>query len=225
MLSRYVIAYIALWIFYPKFHKPASLRQEILILGAALCGSTLYFLAENYAVSYTQASNVSLLLAAVPILTSITAHLAGDEKLTRNIVLGFLVAMAGICLVVFNGNFILKLNPLGDLLALGAAFSWVFYTLIIRNIHQEHSYLYMTRKIFFYSILTMLPCIAIDGKLVSFQVLRQPVVYLNLLFLGLIASSLCYVTWYIVVDKLGAVKANNFIYFNPLVTMIAHRIF
>ena len=67
----------------------------------------------------------------------------------------------------------------------------------------------------------MLPCLAADPRPFEPTVLREPVVWGNLLFLGLVASSLCYVLWYHVVRGLGAVRANNFVYLNPMVTMIA----
>lgn len=115
MLLRYVIAYVSLLAIHPKIHRPESLSLEFRYVAAALFGSTLYFLAENFALSFTQAANVSLLISAAPILTSIVAHLTTrDEHLTRNAVGGFFVAMTGIALVVFNGSFVLKLSPKGD---------------------------------------------------------------------------------------------------------------
>ena len=222
MLLRYLIAYAALLVIHPKFHRPEGLRQELCCIAAALCGSTLYFLAENTALSYPQASNVSLLISAAPILTSVVAHLfTRDERLTRHAFYGFFLAMAGIFLVVFNGHFVLKLSPAGDLLALAAALSWAFYTVILRKIDSRYQPVYITRRIFFYSIVTMLPCLLFDRAPFDPAVLRLPEVWGNLLFLGVVASSLCYVLWYHVVGQLGAVRANNFVYLNPLVTMLA----
>ncbi|WP_368234430.1 DMT family transporter [Anaerotruncus rubiinfantis] len=222
MVLRYLIAYAGLLLIYPRIHPSEGWRMELLCLGAALCGSTLYFLAENFALSFTQASNVSLLVSAAPILTALVAHLfTRDEKFSRSQLLGFLCAMCGIFLVVGNGHFILKLSPAGDLLAVGAALSWAFYTVLLRKIHTRYPPVHLTRRIFFYSTLTMLPCLAADPRPFEPTVLREPVVWGNLLFLGLVASSLCYVLWYHVVRGLGAVRANNFVYLNPMVTMIA----
>lgn len=90
MLLRYVIAYVSLLAIHPKIHRPESLSLELRYIAAALFGSTLYFLAENFALSFTQAANVSLLISAAPILTSVVAHLTTrDEHLTRNAVGGF----------------------------------------------------------------------------------------------------------------------------------------
>lgn len=222
MLLRYLIAYAGLFAIYPKLHPSEGIRQELLCLCAALTGSTLYFFAENSALSLTQASNVSLLISTAPILTSLAAHLfTRDEKLSRGILLGFVSAMTGIFLVVCNGHFVLKLSPKGDLLTIAAALSWAIYSILLLKIRSVYPPVYITRRIFFYAILTMFPLTALDAQPFDYTVLANPIVWGNLLFLGLIASSLCYVLWYHVVNGLGAVRANNFVYLNPVVTMIA----
>lgn len=226
MFARYLIAYAALWIIYPRVHRPEGAKAELLYVLASLTGSTFYFMAENTALSLTQASNVSLLISAAPILTSVIANsLTPDEKLERRQLYGFVSAMAGIFLVVFNGQFMLKVSPKGDLLAILAAFLWAFYCITLRKIKSPYKPVYLTRKMFFYSIVTMTPFLLLDRQFPASDVLFQPWVWGSLLFLGLIASSLCYVLWYQVVAHLGAVRANNFVYLNPLVTMIFSVIF
>ncbi|NBH93950.1 MULTISPECIES: DMT family transporter [unclassified Duncaniella] len=49
-------------------------------------------------------------------------------------------------------------------------------------------------------------------------------VAMNLLFLGVLASFLCYILWTSEVKVLGPEKASNYIYFNPLVTIIASSV-
>ena len=48
----------------------------------------------------------------------------------------------------------------------------------------------------------------------------RPDVLANLLFLGCVASMLCYLMWNWVIKKLGAVIATNYVYFNPVTTVI-----
>ena len=45
-----------------------------------------------------------------------------------------------------------------------------------------------------------------------------------MLFLAIGASLVSYLLWSLAVKKLGAVKANNYMYFQPVVTMIAAAI-
>jgi drug/metabolite transporter (DMT)-like permease len=52
------------------------------------------------------------------------------------------------------------------------------------------------------------------------EVLLSHNVLWNLLFLSVIASMLCYITWNWVIGKLGAVVATNWVYFNPITTIL-----
>ena len=70
---------------------------------------------------------------------------------------GSLLALVGVALVVYNGHFILKISPLGDFLTLLAAFSWAFYSLIMKKMSGRYRTTFITRKISFYGILTILP--------------------------------------------------------------------
>ena len=45
-------------------------------------------------------------------------------------------------------------------------------------------------------------------------------ILLNLLFLGCVASMLCFLAWNWVLKKLGAVVATNYVYFNPVTTIL-----
>ena len=97
MFFRFLLAYAALWILYP--HKPqiGPLRRELLYLLAGLCGVTGYFLMENFALTYSYASNVSILISVAPMVTGIFAHfLLKNERLHWRFFLGFVVAIGGI---------------------------------------------------------------------------------------------------------------------------------
>jgi drug/metabolite transporter (DMT)-like permease len=221
MFYRFVIAYFLLLIIHPKFHKIESLKEEALFLLSGITGGSLYFLTENSAVKISQVSNVGLIIATAPIITALLAHFfTKGEKLNKNLFLGFLIAISGVFLVMFNGNFMLKLNPIGDILALCAAISWAVYSVTTKKFGSKYNHLYLTRKIFFYALLTMIPFLFTSEfnfdakKILTFTSLS------NLLFLGVIASSLCFVVWNYTVDKLGVVKTNNYVYLIPAVTLI-----
>jgi drug/metabolite transporter (DMT)-like permease len=53
------------------------------------------------------------------------------------------------------------------------------------------------------------------------SVIFQPAVYLNLLFLGIVASLFCYFFWNMTVKRLGAIQTTNYVYFIPMVTLIS----
>lgn len=221
MFFRFVIAYIVLLILHPKFYKPNSIKEEFLFILTGISGGSLYFFTENTAVKLSLASDVSLIVATTPILTVLLAHLLTKEKaLSKNLIIGFFIAISGVFLVIFNGRFILKLNPKGDLLALGAAFCWAIYSVIIKRFNGKYPTLYLTRKVFFYAIITVIPFLLKTNFNSSFVKLLSLKIIISLLFLGIVASSSCYVIWNLAIEKLGVIKTNNYLYFLPLITLV-----
>lgn len=219
---RFTLAYVCIWIFSWKRIRAASLRDELLFLGAGLTGGSLYFLFENTALGITLASNVALILCTAPILTAFLYFLFHrGERLKPNFVYGSLIAFSGVALVIFNGGFILKINPLGDALTILAALMWAFYSLIIKSLNAKYPTLFVTRKIFFYGLLTILPVFYFQPLRFDTKVLFDSYVLTNLLFLGFIASMLCYILWNVATKRLGTLRVTNYIYFSPVVTLIA----
>lgn len=222
LFYRFLLAWLFMFAAYPKIHRPESVKTELTIALAGITGGSLYFLAENFALSHSLASNVSLIVSTAPILTAFAAHFfLKNEGLTRNAVLGALIAFLGAALVILNGTFILRLNPVGDFLALSSALSWAVYSIIIKKMNTRLSTLYITRKIFFYTIVSALPVLFFSPVRFDFRPLLRPVNAVNLLFLTLFASCAAYVAWSKVIWAMGATKANNFIYFIPLLTLLS----
>lgn len=224
-LYRFVLAYIGIWFFCPRTLFANSKKDELLCVAAGLTGGALYFVFENTALGITLASNVSLIVCTSPIFTALLTFLFyKKEPLRPRLITGSLVALVGMALVVFNGSFILQINPLGDMLTVLAALSWAFYGIILKQLNGKYSTLFITRKVFFYGIITMLPFSLMDSATFTPSLLINPVIASNLIFLGLIASLLCFIAWNSAVKELGVVQTSNYIYFVPLVTLLTSAI-
>ncbi|OUN58707.1 DMT family transporter [Alistipes sp. An66] len=220
-LLRFAMAYLCILPFARGRLFAGNLRDEAILLAAGICGGSLYFLTENIALEYAPASNVSLIVCTAPVWTALVLGLLDRrERMSRRQVAGSALAFAGMVLVVLNGHFVLHLSPRGDLLALCAAWLWVFYSMAVKRLAGRYPALFITRKVFFYGLLTILPVFAVRPFAVPWQTLAQPAVAGNLLFLGLIASMLCYLLWNAAMLRLGAVRTTNYIYLNPLVTIL-----
>ncbi len=221
LFYRFLIAFLLLWIIYPKSIKVNNLREELLFLGLGLSGITLYFLVENIALQFTLAANVGLLISAAPILTATAAHFTTpDEKFKQNLLIGFLAAFVGIFLVIFNGKFVLKINPLGDFLALLASIVWAVYSVLLKKVNQAYHPVFIVRKTFFYGLLTIWPLLLLFKADFRPEHSMAWTTILNILFLGIFASALCFVMWNQAVKLIGVVKTSNYIYLVPLITMI-----
>lgn len=222
---RFSLAYLCLLAFCHQKLMANTWRDEGLFLLAGLTGGSLYFISENSALEITMASNVSLIVCTTPVLTVLLSSFFFKEKLRKGFIAGSLVALSGVTLVVFNGSVFLKLNPLGDCLTLLAALSWAFYSLILRQMGNKYSTLFITRKVFFYGLITMILYLPFAPSSFHLERLCYPLVYGNLLFLGIVASMLCYLSWNACVRIIGASRASNYLYINPLVAVWASHLF
>lgn len=221
MILRFVLAYVLMLPFVRGKWLCKSLKDELLMVLLGISGGSLYFLLENTALVYTQASNVAIIIAATPLLTMLTVNLLDRGKGASKKLYGYsLMSLAGVALVILNGNFVLKLNPIGDLLTFGAVVTWVIYSIIIAKVQDKYSSWMITRKIFFYGVVTLLPYFLVEPWGVTWEMMAQPMVWGNIAYLGVLASLGCYMTWNIVIKRLGAVDATNYLYINPIVAMI-----
>lgn len=221
LFSRFLLGVLALIAVYPKRLKIKDKKQEFTFAAAGLCGICLYYLLENIALTYTMASNVGVIISVAPFFTAVLSHvfLKEEEKLKAQFFVGFIVAMTGISLISFSGSK-LELNPIGDVLAVAAAFIWAVYSLLIRKISSYGYYtIQTTRRIFTYGIIFMLPFLFDFDFSLDMQKLVRPEYALNLIYLGLGASALCFVTWNYAVKVLGVVKTSVYIYMVPVITV------
>ncbi len=222
---RFLIAYIGIWFFAPHKLFADNLKDEATFFLLGITGGSLYFLAENTALYFTLASNVALIISTTPILTAIITRIVYPKnKLGKHFGIGSFLAIAGVALVVLNGSYILQMNPLGDILTLVAALTWAIYSLLIKRMNNRYQLFFISRKIFFYGLLSILPYYFFRPLQFDVTLLTQPVIWGNLLFLGVLASLICYTVWNIVIDKLGIVSTTNYIYFIPLITLFTSAI-
>lgn len=196
-------------------------RDELLFCGLGVTGVTLYFWTENAALKYTLSANVGMIVSAIPILTAMLAHYTThDEKFRPNLLLGFVVAMAGIGLIIYNGQR-LQLNPLGDILALGSALFFTLYNILIRKAPGGYGRIVMVRKTFFWGWIASFPIwLLTGGELAPLASFSFDAVA-NLVYLATFASVLGYGMWNKAIEIIGAVRTSNYIYLMPLFTMIA----
>ncbi|MBP3834227.1 MAG: DMT family transporter [Bacteroidaceae bacterium] len=225
-LLRFILAYIGIWTFSPHKLFADNWRDELTTLMLGITGGSLYFWAENTAIQYSLVNNVAFIVCNAPLLTLFLGMAFSKEiRATKNIVMGSLISLIGVALVIFNGSFILRLNPIGDFLALVAAGAWAVYSLLMRGLTNRYNVTFLTRKVFFYGILTILPAFLIKPWQFPLENLAEPVIWMNLLFLSIIAALICFVLWNIVIRELGALSSANYIYLSPVSTMIASAIF
>lgn len=222
---RFIVAYVLLLAF-SLTRKPfrllaASVKDELLMVGLGVTGGSLYFLTENSSMNYTTTTNTSLIVCLCPLFAALLISLFyRSQRLNGIQIVGTLMAALGVVVVVLNGHFVLHLSPLGDTLAFAACLCWAVYSLLMIPVNKRYDTVFITRKVFFYGLLSMIPYFLIWPEMPPMSVVLRPDILANLLFLGFVASMLCFLAWNWVMKKLGAIVVTNYVYFNPVVTVL-----
>ena len=223
-ILRFIIAYVLLLVYCLMRGirwLSDSWRDELLMAALGVTGGSLYFLTENSSMNYTTTTNTSIIVSLCPLFASaIIGLFYKTERLSGLQTLGTLMAALGVIVVVMNGHFVLHLSPRGDLLAFAACLCWALYSLLMIPANARYDTVFVTRKVFFYGLLSMTPYYIMYPHLNLHLLFEQPQLLWNLLFLGCVASMLCFLTWNWVLKKLGAVVATNYVYLNPVTTII-----
>lgn len=223
---RFLIAYIGMLIISHQRMWASSLWHESLLVIAGFSGGSLYFLTENMALKYSTASNVAIIVGTTPLMTALLlAMFYKEERMSRKQIIGSLIAFIGLILVVMNGQFMLHLNPLGDVLALAASITWGVYSLCIKPLSSHYDARFITRKVFGYGLITILPWFIFVSPLnADTSILIQPTIWLNLAWLSIVASLGCFLAWNWVLPRLGVTLATNTVYTQSAFTMIISAI-
>lgn len=227
LFFRFILALLVLTVVLPRKLKIENKRHELLFMAAGLCGVTMYYLLENIALTLTLAANVGVISALAPLFTAVTAFLfLREERLRLNFFIGFAVAMAGVFFISFRGTADVEIHPAGDMLALAGTVVWAAYSVLMRIISRfGYPTLLVTRKIFFYGILFMIPALFFFEFELGLERFLELENIFHLCFLGLGASALCFATWNHAVKVLGAVKTSAYIYLVPVITVAASAVF
>ena len=223
---RFIIAYLCVFAVCPKPFLSHSWSDELKFFLCGICGSSVYFIAENTALNYTLVTNVSLIVTTAPILTALlVGAMYRSERPSRGFMIGSLIAFIGVACVIFNSSFVVTVNPLGDLLALLAAVCWAVYSILLRPLNAVYGVWFITRKTFFYGILTSIPFMVIEPSHADWSAMLQPAVIGNLCFLAVVCSVVAYVLWANAIKRIGVVKSGNYLYVSPIVTLIASALY
>ena len=223
LLLRTALGYVTLVVLSPRPLKTSGWKQELLFAAAGISGVTIYYLLQNIALSYTLAANVSIILSTAPFFTALLGWVAWRDRdgIRPLFFVGFVLAIAGIAMLSLGGENA-ELHIAGDLMTLASAIVWGCYALLSKKIGAYgFSTLRATRRIFFWGLLFMLPIMPLFGLHITPEAVLQSRNLLNLLYLGVGASALCFVTWNYAVKMIGAVATSVYIYIEPVITVIS----
>lgn len=222
-IYRFILAYLILLALTFRQLRSHSWKGEFQFMLCGICAGSLYYVLENYALQYTTTGNVSLLSSVSPLFTTALMVLVFRSRIGAGVIIGSVVAFAGVACVIFSHGEGFEINPVGDLLALASALCWAIYAIGIKRLVPEYSTLFITRKLFLYGVVSAFPFLLLQqepthlGMILSTEHIDY---LLNFLFLVAICSIGGFLVWNEAIRILGPVTANNYLYMQPLVTMI-----
>lgn len=217
----------------PKLSFPTSasafFKRHWQAMAAGLFAVVLYFIFQNVALELTQPPNVSVLLSLIPLYTALLSRWWFKTTLKPFFFFGFAIAMAGIILIFYNGTVVLQISPRGDILSILAGITFALYSVVMKFGDRAKpdqapanspDTIAQTRDMYNFGLLFLLPFIPFWQLPESLPGLLKLSSVLNLLFLGVVASALCFILWNHAINLLGPVRTNVYVYMVPIITTL-----
>jgi len=218
-LSRFVIASVLLPLIalIRKTSLSVKARDLPLLIASGFIGVTLYFFFENNGIMRLSASESSIIIGTIPVLTLLVDMIFYRMRAGKSVVLGILISFGGVAVMVAKSETAGSSSG-GYLFMIGAAVSWVSYTFLTKPLGLKYPLLSVTFGQIFFGMLGCIPFAMLEGQ--GFVRVSTPVL-LNVVFLGVLASAVGYWLWVMVLDKLGASRSSVFINLIPVVSVAA----
>ncbi len=187
---------------------------RLALLGAI--GITVYQLFFTYALKYTSAVNVGILINMSPIYGGFLSSLLGYERFARKRLVAIIAGFFGVFILMAKGDWgaLLAGDVRGTVLALLASLFWALYTILSKPLLEKHSPLKVTA----YSMLAgsvllgcFVPVFFDPGELAGLSLTGWMVVIFSILFSIVIAFFL----WYRAVARIGLTRTMVYQYCVP----------
>ena len=171
---------------------------------------------------YTTAANTGWIIGTAPIFMATLGFVFYKEKVTLFQLVGILVALAGLLLLIGKGDItnIGLIENRGDLLVLGSAFTWGVYSMVNKKISLSYSPLMTILYLFLMMAVIIIP-FNLNTETINSVISLSSISWMWILFLGIFCSGVAYVIWAQALRDMESAKVGAFLYFEPLVTVIA----
>ncbi len=185
--------------------------------GAGLIGVTLYFLGENNGIKLLSASESSIIIGTIPVLTVLTERIFLKVRLSRAQYTGAAMSAIGVSVIVME-SLKLSANPIGYLFMALAAFAWVVYGFMTKKLAGKYTRMEITFWQSLFGGIGFIPFVffeKLDWSMVNTSIVLQ------VLYLAVLGSAVGYFFYITSLDVLGTSVASVFINLIPVVSVIA----
>lgn len=198
----------------PRLH-----MQQIRLLGiAALFNPFLYFLSENFGLRLVSPTISAVIIATIPVFMPLVAFITLRERISLLNVAGLFVSFAGVLVMVIDRSLNLSASPLGILLLFLAVASALVHGIILRKLTFSMEPLSIIAIENSIGAIYLIPFLYFTAGSQAFALPLNGELFLNLMLLGIFASSAAYVFYASTVKRFGITKANFYANLIPVFT-------
>jgi drug/metabolite transporter (DMT)-like permease len=213
-----------------KANRTMFLDKWGLILLLGVTGYCLNSIGVYEAVRFTTTINASVINAFNPVLIAVTGYLLYRERITKVQLLGFMLSLAGVLCIIFQGNWKLFLGlkfNVGDLFMLGSISVWSIHTVVYRQKASHFPENPMFPLMMLGGLLVTLPLALLENQVFHWSWISQirAVHVVGILCLNIFPSVLAYRFWNSALRKVSANKVGIFLYLIPVYTTVISVLF
>lgn len=192
------------------------------IVALGILGNVVYQGFFIFGVNATLAGNSSILLATTPVWTLGLSALRGHERPGLQVWFGVLATLTGMALVVFGSGKALGLDTSalhGDLLIIGAAFTWSIYTVGSRGLVQKYGSVPVTAWTLWIGCIGLVALGIPSLTELSFRTVPG-LAWAGVAYAGILAIGLAYLLWYRGVHQIGNSRTAAYSNLTPIIALI-----
>jgi drug/metabolite transporter (DMT)-like permease len=213
-----------------KAHRTLFLDHWGLILLLGATGYCLNSVSVYEAVRFTTTINTSVINAFNPVLIAVTGYLLYRERMTKVQVLGFMLSLAGVLCIIFQGKWKLLLGlkfNVGDLLMLASISVFSVHVVVYRQKAPGFPEEPMFPLMMLGGLLVTLPLALLESQAYHWIWIKQleTIHVVGILCLNIFPSVLAYRFWNSALRKVLANKVAIFLYLIPVYTTIISVLF
>ena len=187
---------------------------------AAMFEPFLYFIFEGYGLKNTSPVIGSGIIAMIPLVTPVAAHIFLKERLTPMNIAGFIVSFVGVIIMLLNKNLEFTASPKGILFLCGAVLVAVGYSIALIKLTKLYKPLTITWVQNIIGMIYFIPMVIIMERFEPSNFANVGGYIVPLVCLGVFCSAVAYSLWAFAFSKLGASKANVYSNLIPVFTAI-----
>ncbi|MER1985568.1 MAG: DMT family transporter [Solibacillus sp.] len=191
----------------------------ILALTGVACFNTLVYIG----VYYTTSINASLMNSSTPIIIYILSFIFLKERLSNYQIFGTLLSLVGVLFIISGGSlttlFAFSFNK-GDLIVLFAVFCWAIYSLLIKQYAGRLPGYSTFLSTIALGAVMLIPFTVYELATTDISIHWSASTFGAILYVGIIASIIAFLSWNAGVVALGANRASIYLNFIPVFAAI-----